>query len=329
MHKNNFNLIRLILSIMVVFSHSYGLLNIAEPIIFGRSYGNFAVHCFFALSGYLITRSYLNSKNIVDFFYKRALRLVPAYIVSYIFSALVAYRFANFVSNPVAYIRNGPVWTLSWEILCYGLCAIIGYFGLLNASSVGAVWIVSWILIISNISSPSPTFQVIVPMVFMFLIGSFISVNEEKFKISYSGPISIIILIIMVVDPERFTRLIDKLPWLYGPQFQVAQINFFIYLFLLPIAIMYLGKYLPFFLNLKDDLSYGVYIYAWPIQQSTIYLLQKNGIKPAPMSVFTISLVSTIILSYLSWRLIEKPINSLKRFDITQFFILMKRRIVK
>lgn len=42
-HKNNFNFMRLIFSIMVVYSHSFGLLSLPEPTILGRSFGNSVV----------------------------------------------------------------------------------------------------------------------------------------------------------------------------------------------------------------------------------------------------------------------------------------------
>lgn len=59
-----------------------------------------------------------------------------------------------------------------------------------------------------------------------------------------------------------------------------------------------------------DDLSYGIYIYAFPIQQ-TIIMLGKNGL--LLWLEFIISFFITIMLSFLSWHLVEKPTLKLKK----------------
>lgn len=64
MQDNNFNLLRLFFACCVVFSHAFALLGYAEPVLFGRSLGNFSVHAFFAISGYLICQSYVRSPSV-------------------------------------------------------------------------------------------------------------------------------------------------------------------------------------------------------------------------------------------------------------------------
>jgi peptidoglycan/LPS O-acetylase OafA/YrhL len=62
-------------------------------------------------------------------------------------------------------------------------------------------------------------------------------------------------------------------------------------------------------LRLRTDLSYGVYIYAYPMQQ----LLAVCGlIWLNPIVFFLLSAIATLPLAALSWFLIEKPGQSLR-----------------
>lgn len=67
--KNNLNAIRFILATLVIYSHSFGLLNLEEPVFLGVSLGRFSVICFFVLSGYLISKSNYSSGNQYIYIY--------------------------------------------------------------------------------------------------------------------------------------------------------------------------------------------------------------------------------------------------------------------
>ncbi len=328
-HNNNFNLMRLIFSIMVVFSHSYGLLALSEPIILNRTFGNFAVHCFFVLSGYLITNSFLKSKGIIEFTYRRVLRILPAFLVAYILSKILVKIFNGFSNNPVPYIVNGNVWTLSWEILAYIICAFVGFLGLLKAESLGTIWLAAWVGIIIFIDSQLPMYQIVVPMLFLFLAGSFLAVNGEKLKIPYTGLLSVLLLILMEIKPQAISKIIGFFPWLYSPSLPYNVINYFLYLLILPFALIYIGKYLPFKLNLKNDISYGVYIYTWPIQQVIVFIFLKQAIPLSPLLLFVLSILTSSIISGISWKFIEKPALSLKRIDLYSLFTSQKDKLLK
>jgi peptidoglycan/LPS O-acetylase OafA/YrhL len=66
-------------------------------------------------------------------------------------------------------------------------------------------------------------------------------------------------------------------------------------------------------LRLRTDLSYGVYVYAWPVQQ----LLVISGLAVLTPVVFAlIATVVTVPLAAISWFVVEKPAISLKsRFE--------------
>jgi len=312
---------------MVVYSHSFGLLSLTEPTVLGRTYGNFAVHCFFALSGYLITISFKNSKGVVEFTYKRILRIVPAFIVAYFLGKILASLCNRYIENPVPYIINGTIWTLSYEVLAYAIIALIGFFGLLETNSIGAFWLTGWIAIIINYNNQSQTYQVIVPMLFLFLSGAFIAINEERIKIKVIGVLSIIILALIDVKPLLLMNIVTTLPWLYGANFTPYIINYFIYLLLLPISIVYVGKYIHIKIRLKIDVSYGIYIYTWPIQQTIVFYFLKLQMNLSPYLLFVLSILISGIFSFISWKFIEKPSLSLKKFDCYNLFSKVLNKI--
>jgi peptidoglycan/LPS O-acetylase OafA/YrhL len=86
-------------------------------------------------------------------------------------------------------------------------------------------------------------------------------------------------------------------------------------------SLIFIGAYLLFCfaLNFKcsflssigkyNDLSYGVYLYAWPVQ--SLFVQYVPELKSTLISVITIVLVT--IISYFSWNFIEKPFLKLKK----------------
>ncbi len=58
----------------------------------------------------------------------------------------------------------------------------------------------------------------------------------------------------------------------------------------------------------RDDLSYGVYLYGWPVQQALHALFPAM---PATLSIAP-ALATTLLIAFLSWRLIERPALALK-----------------
>ena len=63
----------------------------------------------------------------------------------------------------------------------------------------------------------------------------------------------------------------------------------------------------------RNDLSYGVYIYHGPV----INFLLAKGLTGGWIG-FPLAVLSTLGLSYASWRLVEKPALNLKRHPLYQ-----------
>jgi peptidoglycan/LPS O-acetylase OafA/YrhL len=306
---NNFHIIRYILAVLVLYSHSYGLQKLPEPELFYCNLGSFAVKCFFALSGYLITLSCVRSAHLGNYLLNRFLRIAPALLVAVLFSLWLGHLFHNFEANPLPYSLNGPLWTLSWEILCYCICGGLWWFGFLNKNILSPVVIISWTLFIV-LPRGSDVSMVVTPLFLLFFTGSLIALDEKQFRIKRSGLLFLLLLIGVLVDCKAgmLFWFFSKVPFLHGPDFSVRDYHTFAFLLGLPFALMWLALYVKPLIKLRNDYSYGMYIYGWPVQQALIAFFS-----PSPLILFVSTLAVTQGLAMLSWHLIEKRALMFKR----------------
>jgi peptidoglycan/LPS O-acetylase OafA/YrhL len=164
--NNNFDFLRLALSVAVIFSHCYLLTgSTAEPfnrLVHGQALlGWTAVNFFFAISGYLITSSWLRCKGSVDYLRRRVLRIHPGFIVAVFFCFLIAAPLGadhaveyfhrptaylslllpvfysstvavSFPHNPLPGVVNGSLWTIPCEFLMYLLVMLLGLIGVVR-----------------------------------------------------------------------------------------------------------------------------------------------------------------------------------------------------
>ena len=155
----------------------------------GEILGVYAVHAFFILSGFLVTESAFRTPGAGRFLWKRALRIVPAFVVSTLAVALlvcpffadrggVAFVFPRdtvshvlrtiflvdkglyFESAPffqvaqdqwIPRFANGSIWTIRLEVFCYVLVAVLSSAGLLRR---GTGWIVLAAGVVGNEFAP-------------------------------------------------------------------------------------------------------------------------------------------------------------------------------
>jgi peptidoglycan/LPS O-acetylase OafA/YrhL len=149
--NNNFDLIRLLLSLMVFLVHSYELSKnpgLSMIPVFLNTHT--AVCAFFVISGFLVSSSFANSTTPAEYFSKRIRRVFPGYVVVVLLCGLAgvafseySYReyfsfpllrylganlsFLNFIqpSLPGVFIGNsspfvnGALWTIRLELLFY------------------------------------------------------------------------------------------------------------------------------------------------------------------------------------------------------------------
>ncbi len=129
MHKNNFDFLRLCFALFVLITHSYvlsgenndGLNSLTNG---QTNFSNIGLKGFFIISGYLIFESLIRSKNWLDYFGKRFLRIFPAYIVVLIFGFLIGLflthqQYGQYVTSKDSwsYIYQNPRFIFPFNIL--------------------------------------------------------------------------------------------------------------------------------------------------------------------------------------------------------------------
>jgi peptidoglycan/LPS O-acetylase OafA/YrhL len=307
---------------MVLFSHSAPIAGLPYTQLeqyIGKPwelyFGPIAVHAFFAISGYLIVRSWTKSANTFEFATHRFLRLFPALVFAAIYSA-ICFKITKPDAVGRIEILNGSLWTLSWEILCYIAVGILGILGVVNKKHYNVFFSVLLLLLAINISYDSFFIRKVIPALMCFAIGGLIALNEESINMRIAGIASGLILALLLFPPtaNAIMALLVKTPISLGPVIPAIIIHKTIYYFALPFFIIYLGKYTATKIALKNDISYGVYIYSWPTQEFVVYFFRDIMGTPvsSPIQVFAVALPIVIGLSVLSWVLIERPCLELK-----------------
>jgi len=332
---NNFNLMRLGAAIMVVLSHSF-ILSYNEPNSIPRGIGYLAVNCFFIMSGFLVCKSVIQRRGTIAFFKARMLRIYPALILAILFCVLVigpinttttlfeyfthleTYKFlfknsllvlgvefhlpSVFGSVGPERMVNAPIWTLVYEIYLYVFLGILGAITLKNSESENRLFktlvitfsSIALVLYVYNITQKgfdSRFFGNIVRFSSLFGIGAVFYVLRYWIKLS---PI-ILILLVILLGISISAPLIHK-----------AVLYPIIGYVLIYIAYIPKGLLLQF--NKVGDYSYGVYIFAYPIQQSISHWYK--GL--TTIELFVSSLTISLVLAMMSWHCIEKRALRLK-----------------
>jgi len=277
------------------------------------SFGTVSVHIFFVISGYLITQSYMRVESFGVFAWHRFLRLAPGVLVALVFSGMMFSRYKGYSGNPIP-APNGSLWTLSWEVTCYMACGIIGMLGILSRRNFNTLFAGLWMLYFSNITQSGAYFLKIEPLFMFFAMGAFIAVNEGAMNVRRAAMLSGIALVIAFLAPLN-TYVLDWLRLLPAPMGGTVtdwRIQLITYIVSAPFVLIYLAKYAGVIKWSIRDISYGVYIYAWPVQEVIVYESHKREILLGGWGTFAVALPITLILAYLSCRLIEEPALRMK-----------------
>jgi peptidoglycan/LPS O-acetylase OafA/YrhL len=345
--KNNYHLIRFIAASLVLYGHCYPLkglgnndyLTIASRGIFPTSH--MGVCIFFIVSGFLVSQSLQHSKTVIDFLWKRIIRIFPGLIVSLIFTVLVigtlcttlsisqyfqsseTYRFFRilklypyfadtlpgvFENLPQKKSVNGSLWTLAYEVTMYLFLVFLQMIGVFSKRNVVLILcliafpVASYVIFTVNPTRQIPVLHLLITEMLefsiFFMMGTLL--NLFKDKISYKFPYFLLMMIAWF--GLGYFGITKSIP--------IKIISFFA----LPYIIIY-------FANLKGrinnfgnmgDFSYGIYIYAFPVQQTLIYF---SGTTISIFSLFISSASIVLILSFLSWHLVEKKALKYKHFN--------------
>lgn len=331
---NSFDLLRFLAATAVIFSHSYAMTGNYEFGLLGDSIGGWGVNIFFVISGYLLAGTEDFSWN---YFWKRSLRLFPALAVSTIITVLVIgplittlsiseYIHSSetwlflaslglfgggslpgvFTNNPFPLAVNGSLWTLPFFFIMYICLYIYGRTGLLrNRTAIFLLYISIWPLVILSPQIPLPNIISTVPMV-SSIFKIVLSWHCWHWYLYFFGGV----LLYIYRDIVKLNR--TKSMFCLGALIPTYYLGLkeMMYL-LLPLMIIAFALYKNEILNncgKYGDFSYGMYIYAFPIQQTISFFLP--GI--VSLRMFAYSFVITIAFAIISWNLIEKQSLVLK-----------------
>lgn len=330
--RNSFNLVRLAAALSVIITHGYLLMGEgdAQPLKSVTPYtiGQHAVNVFFVLSGLMLMRSLARNPSLAAFAVNRALRIFPALFGFGIAFAFLAGPFLSTVSAicyfteahtflypldllirfheaepphgiftglPVPAV-NDSLWTIRYEIMAYiGLAVLFGLGLLRGPLSAMALLAATLVLMVVNtlgwfgaVHTPVEQFA---RYGFCFLIG--INLYHWRKRISNAW---------MWLIPTALATYV-----LSDTVFAAA-------------AFIVLGAHVAILFGTRDfgpltqwtretDISYGTYIYGWPVQQALITIA--HGITPIMLAI--VSLLIVPLCGLLSWKYVEAPALRLKR----------------
>lgn len=343
--KNNFDFLRFIAALTVLISHAFPLSGdrSSEPFILisdGQwTLGGIAVSIFFVISGYFISQSFDLRKNIFVFIKSRFLRLFPGLITVILLSVFVLGIFfttlpvKEYIFHPktIKYLQgifpfpirytlpgvfennahspsiNGSLWTISYEIVCYLIIGFLGLFRLLSKRFI-ILFIFLTIFYLNVFGSnyiPDSNINGIKLREFIglftyFSIGVLYYVYREKVILNKWLALLSLYMLFIGLTLGHFKELFI----LFG-SYLVMYIGFN-----QKITLHNFAKY--------GDFSYGIYIYAFPVQQTIVYIF--GGVM-SPILNIILSIPITLILAFFSWHLIEKRFLRLKSVSIiTRFY---------
>ena len=346
----NFDAIRLWAAVSVILTHSYLIgENTQEKealeLAVGRI-GGLGVRVFFILSGFLITRSRIHSPTTWRFVWKRILRIYPAYAASIVVVALAIAPFfseksisayyldrslwhgifhglifsyeyyyvigVEFYSDPsnLGSVLNGVLWTLQTEVLLYIGVAILFALGALRA------WVVLSIAIIAVCARLADAYIYIniADTIFLnfwgltygapgFFAGAFLYFLCRRFepRTDLALVLASVAVGLLLVDTSLLlpfsadgTKLFPALA-----AYPVIWLGFH------PTPIP--GQAMRF-----GDLSYGIYVFGWPIQQTTRAIVG-DGLSGEVF--FLVFMPAILLVAMASWRWIEEPALRLKNLS--------------
>lgn len=329
---NNFNLIRMAAAMAVLVSHSFPITlgpDAAQPLqaLTGDSLGWHAVAVFFVISGLLIARSFERSPTFVHWLAARALRLFPALVVVLAITVfllgplvtslpLAAYAMQSetwaylprnlslaflqyplpgvFKTNPYGPPINGSLWSLVLEVACYIGVAVAGALGLLRRPRLfaGLVVLVLAARLGMGWAGMSATLPgLLAKLAFPFALGAAAWVWRDRLVLSFRWVLLAWAGALALYPTPVFAEALT-VALAYGA---------------LWFALVPKGALLGF--NRISDWSYGVYIYAFPVQQLLVHLLPGHS----PLANVAMSVPIVLACGALSWRLVEQRALALAR----------------
>jgi peptidoglycan/LPS O-acetylase OafA/YrhL len=304
---NAFDFLRLVAAALVLFSHSFVLTGAAEPQIGDASIGFLGVEIFFAISGFLVSASWARDPRWRSFVAKRARRILPGLTFCLVLTALLlaplaapgyvgqnllAVATGGLLAEPAYTLPgvfgggsvNGSLWTLPIEVQAYFAVAVLGSLTLTRRLITAGVLIA--------LAAPAAAYALPV-------VGPVLESRPESVQLLATFAVGAL----LYAHRERIPLRLDAAALALGalaaslgtPAERIATALCLPYL-------VVVAAYRTPLRRRGPDLSYGVYLFAFPVQRA---LLEAAGGLDHPAALFAASVPPTFALAWLSWSLVE------------------------
>ncbi len=328
---DNFLLLRFLAASLVIYGHGgavtagLGMHDVFLTLGWGIYSGKIAVYIFFAVSGFMITGSFLRRQHLANFLWARVLRIFPAYLFCLVLSAyllgafyttyppssyltdrgLPHYIFQNlrlhspmvwnlpgvFTGNPKTATVNGAIWTLPAEFRMYLWIGLVGVLGILSRR-----WLFSLLLgAVAGLTIVYPHRDILlIPASYfglagMFGLGAVCYVHRQHIPVGWAYAAAAALLAYLLRDTP-----------LYAFTFGLALVEF-------SMAFAYCTPWYGF--NRFGDYSYGIYLWGYPMQQVVAHHFP--GLSPNLNAACAFPLA--VAMGIVSWTVVEKPALALKK----------------
>ncbi|SHJ17450.1 acyltransferase family protein [Parasporobacterium paucivorans] len=336
--KNNFNILRFIAAVMVIYGHMFPLLGLHQNLLLNQNVSTIAVKIFMLISGYLVTQSYLREKQFLYYVIKRVFRIFPALIFCIVITVFVIgpmftavpvseyfsnsqtyfYLYKNILLSPVYSLTgvfgdniypnavNGSLWTLPIEFALYFIFPFIVYvFSRMKGKKIIYYCVTIGVCVLSII-------------LLKYFPGKVIVIyGTNIIEAVYIGVYFFIGGLFSLIDLKKYLNI------------QIASIAFFVAVCLgnfgnikMEILTLILLPYFVFSFAFaekaffskcfsKNDYSYGIYLWGFVIQQIFTHLLVKYEVRFNYYLLF--SILGALICAIVSWHFIERPAQDMGR----------------
>ncbi len=329
--RNNFDLIRLLLAGTVAVCHAMVLGGGSQPWFGISSLADLGLDGFFLLSGFLVTRSWLTLDDFWRYAWHRFLRIMPGYWVCLLVLAFVVaplalvlegrpvaaiftapdsaprflavnsglmvfqYEIASvFADNPYRLRVDGSLWTLILEAGCYVVLALFGLLGVLARRRIVVPLFAALLWLLATLYDAGIHLGVgdeTLRMLMLFMIGASFYLFAHRVPMTGAlAGLAAFVFVVSLVTLENY-RTIGAVPFAY--------------------VLIWLAAGLSRTVRLRVDLSYGVYIYHWPVAQ----LLMLTAASKLPIPLFVVTcLVLVVPIALASWFGVER--RALRRKNV-------------